>query len=182
MQLPEGAQVGIVVFEDLQCPDCARAHPELLRVAASEKVPVVIHDFPITRHAWAFPAAILARWFGAHSPALEVEFRSAVFHHQSDITPENLREFGEQFAAQHELQLPPDVDPDGRLAAAVQRDFDLAARLASSTCRWCSWSAAAATHRNGSRSPNWRSSPPQSPTCARRRSVASPASGADSGQ
>jgi hypothetical protein len=67
---------------------------------------------------------VLARWFGAQSKALEAEFRSAVFQHQSDITPENLREFGEQFAAQHKLQLPPDVDPDGRLAAAVQADFD----------------------------------------------------------
>jgi protein-disulfide isomerase len=124
LQLPEGAQVGIVVFEDLQCPDCARAHPELLRVAASEKVPVVIRDFPITRHAWAFPAAVLARWFGTQSPALEVEFRSAVFHQQPDIRPENLREFGEKFAAKHNLQLPADVDPDGRLAAAVQADFD----------------------------------------------------------
>ena len=124
LQLPEGAQVGIVVFEDLQCPDCARAHPELLRVAASEKVPVVLRDFPITRHVWAFPAAVLARWFGTQSPALEVEFRSAVFHQQPDIRPENLREFGEKFAAQHNLQLPPDVDPDGRLAAAVQADFD----------------------------------------------------------
>ena len=76
-----------------------------------------------------FPAAILARWFGAHSPALEVEFRSAIFQSQSAIRPENLREFGEQFAAQHELQLPPDVDPDGRLAAAVQRDFDLGRQI-----------------------------------------------------
>lgn len=129
MQLPEGATVGIVVFEDLQCPDCARAHPELLRVAAAEKVPLVIHDFPITRHAWAFPAAVLARWFGTHSSALEVEFRSAVFHAQPDIKPENLRAFGEQFAAQHNLVLPPDVDPDGSLAAAVQGDFDLGRQI-----------------------------------------------------
>jgi protein-disulfide isomerase len=129
MQLPAGAQVGVVIFEDLQCPDCARAHPELLRVTATEKVPLVIHDFPITRHAWAFPAAVLARWFGAQSPALETEFRSAVFQRQPDITPANLREFGEQFAARHELQLPPDVDPDGRLAAAVQGDFDLGRQI-----------------------------------------------------
>ena len=129
MQLPEGASVGIVVFEDLQCPDCARAHPELLRIAESEKVPLVIHDFPITRHAWAFPAAVLARWFGTHSPALEVEFRSFVFHNQPDIKPENLREFGDRFAAEHRLQLPPDVDPDGKLAAAVQGDFDLGRQI-----------------------------------------------------
>jgi protein-disulfide isomerase len=127
--LPDGVDLAIVIFEDLQCPDCARAHPELLKTSEALKVPVVIHDFPITRHAWAFPAAILARWFTAQSPALGVEFRTFIFEHQRDIRPDNLRQFGEQFAAQHELTLPADVDPDGRLQALVQADFDLGMKI-----------------------------------------------------
>lgn len=127
--LPEGVDLAIVVFEDLQCPDCARAHPELLKASEALGVPVVILDFPITRHVWAFPAAILARWFTAQSPALGVEFRSFIFEHQRDIRPDNLRQFGEQFAAQHQLTLPPDVDPDGRLQAQVQSGFDLGVRI-----------------------------------------------------
>ena len=127
--LPDGIELAIVIFEDLQCPDCARAHPELLKTSEALKVPVVIHDFPITRHAWAFPAAILARWFTAQSPALGVEFRSYVFEHQRDIRPENLRQYGEQFAAQNQLALPADVDPDGRLQALVQADFDLGMKI-----------------------------------------------------
>ena len=127
--LPTGIDLAIVVFEDLQCPDCARAHPELLKASEALKVPVVIHDFPITRHVWAFPAAILARWFAAQSPALGVGFRSFIFEHQRDIRPDNLRQFGEQFAAQHQLTLPPDVDPDGRLQALVQADFDLGMKI-----------------------------------------------------
>ena len=63
LALPPGATVAIVVFEDLQCPDCARAHPGLLAASKASNVPLVIHDFPIPRHAWAFPAAVLARYF-----------------------------------------------------------------------------------------------------------------------
>jgi protein-disulfide isomerase len=127
--LPEGTDLAIVIFEDLQCPDCARAHPELLKASEALGVPVVIQDFPITRHVWAFPAAILARWFTAQSPALGVEFRSFIFEHQRDIRPGNLRQYGEQFAAQHQLTLPPDVDPDGKLQAQVQAGFDLGMKI-----------------------------------------------------
>ncbi len=129
LELPKGSDVAVVVFEDLQCPDCAQAHPQLLEAAAVSKVPLVIHDFPITRHVWAFPAAVLARYFAAQSPALGVEFRSFIFKNQPDINAGNLREFGETFAQDHGQQLPPDVDPDGTLKAQVQADFDLGRQI-----------------------------------------------------
>ena len=127
--MPEGVDLAVIVFEDLQCPDCAKAHPELLKAASETGVPLLIHDYPIVRHVWAFPAAILARHFTAQSPELGVEFRSYVFEHQRAITPENLREWGDKFAAQHGLQLPADVDPEGKLQAAVQADFDLGRQI-----------------------------------------------------
>ena len=82
-------------------------------------VPVVIQDFPITRHVWAFPAAILARWFAAQSPSLGVEFRSFIFEHQRDIRPDNLRQYGE-----HPLA----PDAQYKLAQCYEEmgDFDLA--------------------------------------------------------
>lgn len=129
LALPAGASVAIVVFEDLQCPDCALAHPRLLAAAEASNVPLVIHDFPIPRHVWAFPAAVLARYFTLLSPALGVEFRSFIFANQKDITTENLRRFGERFALQHQMQLPSDVDPDGKLQAQVQADFDLGRQI-----------------------------------------------------
>jgi len=125
LSLPEGIDLAIVVFEDLQCPDCARAHPQLLEASSALGVPLLIHDFPIKRHVWAFPAAVLARYFAAQSPALGVGFRDFVFHEQRGITPDNLRQFGERFAREHGLELPADVDPDGSLAAGVQADYDL---------------------------------------------------------
>jgi protein-disulfide isomerase len=123
--LPAGVDLAIVVFEDLQCPDCARAHPDLIKAAADAGVPLLVHDFPIVRHVWAFPAAIMARYFTAQSEQLGAEFRSYIFENQRAITPENLREWGEKFAQLHDLQLPADLDPDGKFQVAVQADFNL---------------------------------------------------------
>ena len=43
---PKGAQVALVVFEDLQCPDCRRAAPLVAEAGRTYKIPVVRHDFP----------------------------------------------------------------------------------------------------------------------------------------
>src|ERR1700685_2429443 len=54
---PAGARVAIIEFEDLECPDCARANPLLKEAAAKYKIPWVRHDFPLPFHAWSFNAA-----------------------------------------------------------------------------------------------------------------------------
>jgi protein-disulfide isomerase len=129
LTLPAGVEVAIVVFEDLQCPDCRRAHPDLVAAATSTGVPLIVYDYPIPRHNWAFPAAVLARYFAQQSPALGIEFRSFIFQNQPGIGVDNLRQIGEKFAAIHGQTLPGDVDPDGRLAALVQADFDLGQKI-----------------------------------------------------
>jgi protein-disulfide isomerase len=123
---PTGTNVAIVVFEDLQCPDCRAAHPLLRQASKTEDVPLVVKDFPIQRHEWAFPAAILAKWFEYESPELGVQFRDFVFANQEQITPANLRDAAEQFAQSFGKTLPENVDPDGKLQARVQADYDLA--------------------------------------------------------
>jgi protein-disulfide isomerase len=129
LKLPDGVDLAIVVFEDLQCPDCRRAHPDLVKAAEAKGVPLIVHDYPIPRHSWAFPAAVLARYFSAQSQALGMDFRSFIFQNQPGLGPDNLRAFGEKFAANHQQQLPGDVDPDGRLAAQVQADFELGQKI-----------------------------------------------------
>ncbi len=126
LDLPKGADVAIVVFEDLQCPDCKAAHPQLLEAAKANGVPLVIRDFPIARHAWAFPAAILARWFTLQNAQLGLDFRAYVFQNQDDVTTGRLRAYADEFARAHGITLPEDVDPDGQLQRLVQDDFDLA--------------------------------------------------------
>lgn len=128
-EVPAGADAAVVIFEDLQCPDCAQVHPKVLEVLRNSKVPLVIHDFPITRHVWAFPAAVLARYFTQRSLELGMEFRSFVFANQKDINPATLRPMAEKFAAEHGLQLPPVIDGDDRLKTLVQADFDLGRKI-----------------------------------------------------
>ena len=126
---PKGAQVALVVFEDLQCPDCRRAAPLVAQAGQTYKIPVVRHDFPLPMHNWSFEAAVLARYFDTHSKILGNAFRDSVFDHQLEITPDNLHGFAEKFAAEHKVDLPFVVDPAGKLAALVIADRELAKSL-----------------------------------------------------
>jgi protein-disulfide isomerase len=122
---PKGAQVALVVFEDLQCPQCGRVAPLLAQASKTYKIPLVQHDFPLPMHNWSFDAAVMARYFDTHSKEIGNEFRDNVFAHQMEITPQNLRQFEEKFAADHKIGLPFVVDPDGKLAAMVRADKEV---------------------------------------------------------
>jgi protein-disulfide isomerase len=122
---PKGAAVALVIFEDLECPDCARAAPLVEEASRTYKIPVVRHDFPLPMHPWAYEAAILARYFDTHSKAVGNQFRDEVFRHQLEINKDNLRAFAEKFAAAHKIDLPFVVDPQGKLAALVNADKEL---------------------------------------------------------
>lgn len=126
---PKGASVAIVIFEDLECPDCARAAPLVAEASRTYKIPLVRHDFPLPMHPWAYDAAILARYFDTHSKAIGNEFRDTVFRHQLEITKETLRSFAEKFAAAHKIDLPFVVDPEGKLAKLVEADRELGRQL-----------------------------------------------------
>jgi protein-disulfide isomerase len=126
---PKGSQVAIVVFEDLQCPMCGRVAPLLAQAAKTYKIPLVQHDFPLPMHNWSFDAAVMARYFDTHSKDIGNEFRENVFAHQMEITPQNLRQFEENFAADHKIALPFVVDPDGKLAAMVRADKEVGVSL-----------------------------------------------------
>jgi len=126
---PKGAQVAIVVFEDLQCPQCGRVAPLLVQASRTYKIPLVQHDFPLPSHNWSFDAAVLARYFDTHSKEIGNEFRETVFAHQLEIFPQNLRGFADKFAAEHKIALPFVVDPEGKLAGLVRADKDLGISL-----------------------------------------------------
>src|SRR5215831_3414689 len=119
LKLPPGATVAIVVFEDLQCPDCARAYPVVWETANAHHIPVVLHDFPLPRHNWSFDAAIWARYFDTKSTQLGNDFRGYMYRNQVQVTPENLHQFVAKFAA----------DPDGKLKALVQADYNLGQKI-----------------------------------------------------
>src|SRR5579864_7631539 len=122
---PKGAQVAIVVFEDLECPDCRRAAPLVQEAAKTYKIPLVHHDFPLPFHKWSFDAAVIARYFDTRSKQMGNQYRDYIFEHQPEITPENLRGYSEKFAAEHKVDLPFVVDPQGKLAALINADKEL---------------------------------------------------------
>lgn len=126
---PKGAQVAIVVFEDLQCPKCRQDAPLVEEAGRTYQIPIVRHDFPLPMHNWSYDAAVMARYFETQSKQLGTQFRDYIFAHQPEITPDNLRQFAEQFAADHKVSLPFVVDPQGKLAAQVNQDRELGKRV-----------------------------------------------------
>lgn len=122
---PKGAQVAIVVFEDLQCPMCRRTAPLVEQASRTYKIPVVRHDFPLPMHNWSYQAAVMARYFDTYSKSLGNEFRDYVFQNQLEINPQNLRSYGEKFATSHKVDLPFVIDPGGKFSALVNADRDL---------------------------------------------------------
>ncbi|HEY6350114.1 MAG TPA: thioredoxin domain-containing protein [Candidatus Angelobacter sp.] len=126
---PAGAKVAVVVFEDLECPDCARAYPLVWDVANAHHIPVVLHDFPLSKHPWSFEAAIYARFFDTKSQKAGNDFRGYIYKNQPQITLENLRQFVQKFADENKVPLPFAVDPQGTLKAKVQADYALGQRI-----------------------------------------------------
>lgn len=127
---PAGSRVAIVEFADLECPFCGNLNPTVTAAAEKYKIPLVRHDFPLAMHPWAFQAAVNARWFDTQSKKLGEEYRNAVFANQSSIYNLGaLRQFTEDFAASHKLQLPNPLDPQGKLADEVKADQALGLKL-----------------------------------------------------
>jgi len=122
---PKGSHFAIVLFQDLQCPMCARTAPLIEKASREYRIPVVLHDFPLPMHTWSRQAAVIARYFDTHSKALGIEFRDCIFQHQPDINPENLNAYAKEFASEHDVDFPVVPDPEGRIAALVDADFDL---------------------------------------------------------
>jgi protein-disulfide isomerase len=122
---PKGAAVAIVVFEDLQCPQCRRVSPILEQASKTYKIPLVRHDFPLPMHNWSYDAAVMARYFDSISKPLGNEFRDFIFANQLEINPQNLRSYAERFAAEHKVDFPFVVDPQGKFAAEVNADRDI---------------------------------------------------------
>jgi protein-disulfide isomerase len=128
---PAGSKVAIIVFEDLGCPACARAHPLESQAAEQFHVPLLRYDFPIPGHIWTFEGAVYARYLEDKvSAKLADDFRSDVFHSQAAISSkDDLHQFVQRWFQKHGQKMPFVIDPTGAIAAKVQADSDLGVRL-----------------------------------------------------
>jgi protein-disulfide isomerase len=64
------APVVIVVFDDLECPFCAKMHAQIFPALTDkykDQVRVVYRDFPLSQHPWAMRAAIDTNCLGTQS-------------------------------------------------------------------------------------------------------------------
>ena len=67
---PETAPVEIVLFDDLECPFCAKMHAQLfpaLTERYGKSVRIVYRDFPLSIHPWALRAAVDTNCVAAQS-------------------------------------------------------------------------------------------------------------------
>jgi protein-disulfide isomerase len=127
---PAGTRVAVVLFQDLEWPDCASAFPIVNEAAKGHNVPVLIRDFPLPRHNWSFQAAVDARFFETQSQQLGDEFRGYILQNQPRILDEAvLRQYTVKFAAEHQVRLPTNLDPEGKLRERVKADFLLGQRV-----------------------------------------------------
>lgn len=122
---PKGAKVAIIVFEDLECPQCARAAPVLHDAAKKYDIPLIQHDFPLRQHPWSFDAAVNARYFDTKSEKLGDEYRLYIFQNQNYVTKQNLQGMTQKWAEQHGIDFPFVVDPSGELTKKVEADRNM---------------------------------------------------------
>jgi protein-disulfide isomerase len=120
--------VRVVIYEDLQCPDCADFRVMLdkkLLPRYGAKVAFEHRDFPLPKHKWARPAAVAARFFQQQSVALAILWRQETMRDQAQITPETFPAYLGLFAKRN------GIDPaqaaaalhDPALNALVEKDY-----------------------------------------------------------
>jgi protein-disulfide isomerase len=120
--------VRVVIFEDLQCPDCADFRAMLdkeLLPRFGKTVAFEHRDFPLAKHAWARKAAIAARYFETVSPETAIAFRKEIMAQQAQVTPENFEQHLADFAKAHKIDAAKATASlnDPALAAQVEAQF-----------------------------------------------------------
>jgi protein-disulfide isomerase len=120
--------VRAIIYEDLQCSDCAEFRVMLdqkLLPRFGSKVAFEHRDFPLSKHKWARDGAIASRYFASISPALAIKWQQYAMAHQPEITPENFREkltaWAKQNGAAGETTLA--ALGNAEFSAAVDRDY-----------------------------------------------------------
>jgi protein-disulfide isomerase len=128
---PAGAKVALIVFEDLGCPACARAHPFEVEAVKETHVALLRYDFPLEAHVWTFAGAVCARYVqDTYGPAMAEEFRSTVFKTQNMYSSEeDIHEFLAKWLEKRGKKMPAVFDPGGKLGKEVTADAELGKRL-----------------------------------------------------
>jgi protein-disulfide isomerase len=86
---PENAPATVVVYDDFECPFCARMYVTLINEAMNQyrgRVKVVMKDFPLVEaHPWAMRAAVDAHCLADQSLPAYWDFSDYVHTHQPEV-------------------------------------------------------------------------------------------------
>jgi protein-disulfide isomerase len=122
------SKVRVIIYEDLQCPDCAafrRMLDDKILPRYGDKIAFVHRDFPLAKHAWARKAAIASRYFGELKPELGLDYRRHIMSTIKETTAENFNDKLAEFARKNAVNPAAALAAlnDSRLAGLVERDF-----------------------------------------------------------
>jgi hypothetical protein len=118
--------VRVTAFEDLECKDSAawrRMLDDILLPRYAQAVAFSAYDFPLEKHVWAMPAAIVSRRMSLISAAQCLDFRRYCYEHLAEITAES---FPERIVAYAERA---GLDPGDIAISARNADFAKAVEL-----------------------------------------------------
>jgi protein-disulfide isomerase len=115
---PENAPATVVVYDDFECPFCARMYVTLINEAMNQyrgRVKVVMKDFPLVdAHPWAMRAAVDAHCLAAQSLPAYWDFSDYVHTHQPEVLekfkaanngdPEAIDALAKEFGAKRALK------------------------------------------------------------------------------
>lgn len=99
--------VRVVIYEDLQCPDCAafrRMMDEKLLPKYAARVTFIHFDFPLAKHVWARRAALAARFFTERDAALGLEYRRYTMASQEVTSDATFNQRLIMFAQAHSIE------------------------------------------------------------------------------
>jgi protein-disulfide isomerase len=119
--------VRLVIYEDLECGDCARFEAVLeqkILPKYGSKVLIVHRDFPLGKHDWARQAALAARWVWEQDSVRGIAIRRELLSEQDSITARNLNSWLYEFAVRNHMDVKGIIDSmaDPRIAAMVDQD------------------------------------------------------------
>ncbi|MFL6337120.1 MAG: thioredoxin domain-containing protein [Pyrinomonadaceae bacterium] len=115
------ASVTLVEFTDYQCPSCAAAQPDLLRIIAEygDRVRLVVRDYPLSQHADSQRAAEAAE--AAREQGKYWEYVTLLYQNQSALQADKLKEYASRVGLDR-AQFDAALD-SGRFADSVRRDL-----------------------------------------------------------
>jgi protein-disulfide isomerase len=115
------AAVTIVEFTDYQCPSCASLQPavELLLKEFGDKARLVVRDFPLRQHAYAFKAAEAAE--AAREQGKYWEYAALLYGAQTALAVEDLKKYAGQLGL--DRQMFDQALASGKFTDQVRRDL-----------------------------------------------------------